>query len=90
LVKEDERAVHRETGLILFSGVPQDLSNSHSDISCLATTNEASLVRGDELRKKSRKAGGKDTRKDLDIAIGKRDRTPVGNVREIAIRFRDQ
>jgi hypothetical protein len=90
LVEEDQRTVHRVIRMILFSGVPQDLSKSHSDISCLATTDEASLVRRDELRKDSREAGGEDTRKDLNITIGKRDRTPIGNVREITIRFWDQ
>jgi hypothetical protein len=90
LVEEDQRTVHRVIRMILFSGVPQDLANSHSDISCLAITNKASLVRRDKLRKNSRKASGKDTREDLDITIGKRDRTPIGNVREITIWFWNQ
>jgi hypothetical protein len=90
LVKEDQRTVHREIVKILFGGVTQDVTNSHCDISGLTTTDKASLMGRNELRKNSRKAGSKYPRKDLDIAVGKRDRTPIGNVREITAGFRDQ
>ena len=86
LIKEDERTIHRGISS-LVSSVTKDVTNSHGDIRGVAILNEASLMWRDQMRKDGCKARGKQPRENLNIAVGKRDRPPVGDGRKVTARL---
>jgi hypothetical protein len=96
LIKENQRTIHRGRGGIrvvsgsLVRKVTKEITNSHGNISGVTVFDEASLMSGDQIRKDGCKTRGKQPRKDLDIAISERDRTPVSDGRVVTARLWDK
>jgi hypothetical protein len=93
LIKENQRTVHRGGGRIrvrsgsLVSEVTKEITNSHGNISGVTVFDKASLMGRDQIGKHGSKARGKHPRKDLNIAIGERDRAPVSDGRKVTARL---
>jgi hypothetical protein len=93
LIKKNQRTVHRGGGRIrvrsssLVCEVTKEITNSHGNISGITVFDKASLMRRDQRRKHGSEAGGKHPRKDLDIAIGERDRAPISDGRKVTARL---
>jgi len=88
LIKEDERTIHRAIGSdSLVSSVTKNVTHSHGNISGIAIFSEASLMGRNQSRKNRGETGRKQPREDLNIAVGKRDRPPIGNGRKVTARL---
>jgi hypothetical protein len=96
LIKENQRTVHSGRGGIrVMSGslvrkMTKEITNSHGNISGITVLNEASLMGRDQMRKHGSETRSKQPRKNLDITVGERDRTPVSDGRVVTARLRDE